>query len=367
MYALAEDIDQVLPSYEGVVRGDVCGSESEAAAIALTSNHVITWECERGKFVAIDGAQARSGGMQHLNDYRGSGRAHDVEIRRDRTCARTNPRLVPVRPDMSLTEMARAELLTDYQARFWRTRQGVSAALRQPVLEHKPRPCHNNKKQSSNEWLRFRVSGLWPQACVRRRSRPRAHFGCRALRQSHRLRSVGRTPQLRVTSPSTRPGFQGQVWTVCRVALEGPTGGMHRLRTLRRRRGRRPDRDADRSGRRRLRQERPGRPRCHGALPDGRERGVHGRHRQHPAVVRRVVAAARLARGSTASTSTRSTCFGCSTGNSVVAARQTPCSQHPSLQPSKQQTRPRGRCSGCRGPQGQRHHHQHQVRPQFPL
>ena len=140
VYALADDIDLILPSYEGVVRGAMCDSESAAASIALASDHVITWECERGKFVAIDGAQARSGGMQHLNDHRGSGREHDVEIRRDRTCARTNTQLVPVRPDMDLTEMARAELLTDYQGRFWQTRQGGSAMLAKPMLEYKPRP-----------------------------------------------------------------------------------------------------------------------------------------------------------------------------------------------------------------------------------
>ena len=137
---MAQPADAAGKLDEGAVRGEVCSSEREAADIALNSDHVITWECERGKFVAIDGAQERSGGMQHLNDYRGSGRAHDVEICRDRTCVRTNTRLVPVRPDMDLTEMARAELLTDYQARFWKTRQGVSAALRQPVLEYMPRP-----------------------------------------------------------------------------------------------------------------------------------------------------------------------------------------------------------------------------------
>ena len=43
-------------------------------------------------------------------------------------------------PVVLTTEMVRAQLLPDYQERFWQTRQGGSATLRQPILEYKPRP-----------------------------------------------------------------------------------------------------------------------------------------------------------------------------------------------------------------------------------
>jgi hypothetical protein len=118
---------EVLGVYEGRVSGRSFDSEAEAAVARVYrgGEYLITARRDdgsgRASYVLVDGAGARPGGVQRLNDVRGTGRAPDVLIHFDRlvTTARS---IEPLSPSFSLAQLADAELLTDYQARFWLSR-----------------------------------------------------------------------------------------------------------------------------------------------------------------------------------------------------------------------------------------------------
>ena len=98
-------------------------SEAEAAraAVRSKSRHVVTTQREDDRWSTLDGANARDGGVQMLNDIRGTGRTADVSIYADRSVAvRRGRRLLPLRAHQSAAERASAEVLTDYGARYWR-------------------------------------------------------------------------------------------------------------------------------------------------------------------------------------------------------------------------------------------------------
>ena len=111
-----------LPDYEGISHG-AYRSEAEAARAAMKnkSRHVITTRREDGRWATLDGARARSGGTQMLNDIRGTGRPADVSIYVDRSVAvRSGRTLTPLRADQTTAEREAAEVLTDYGMRYWR-------------------------------------------------------------------------------------------------------------------------------------------------------------------------------------------------------------------------------------------------------
>ena len=71
--------------------------------------------------------RARPGGSQNLNGITpGSAQAAHVLIHPDRAVTQQLA-FAPLRPDMVASEMAAAELLTDYQGRFWRARAEKAA------------------------------------------------------------------------------------------------------------------------------------------------------------------------------------------------------------------------------------------------
>ena len=111
-----------LPDYEGISHG-AYRSEAEAARAAMKSKsrHIITTRREDGRWATLDGAPARSGGVQMLNDIRGTGRPADVSIYADRSVAvRSGRKLTPLRAGQSTAEREAAEVLTDYGTRYWR-------------------------------------------------------------------------------------------------------------------------------------------------------------------------------------------------------------------------------------------------------
>ena len=111
-----------LPDYEGVPHG-AYRTEAEAARAATRSKsrHVVTTQREDDRWSTLDGANARDGGVQMLNDVRGTGRAADVSIYADRSVAvRRGRELSPLRASLTAAERMAAEVLTDYGARYWR-------------------------------------------------------------------------------------------------------------------------------------------------------------------------------------------------------------------------------------------------------
>ena len=107
--------------YEGRASG-AHRTEAGAAKAALKrrSRHLITCERSDKLWSIVDGAHARPGGMQMVNDVRGTGRSPNVKIHPDREVAvAAGAVIVPLTSSMSADEMAAAELLTDYGQRFW--------------------------------------------------------------------------------------------------------------------------------------------------------------------------------------------------------------------------------------------------------
>jgi ADP-ribose pyrophosphatase YjhB (NUDIX family) len=117
---ILQDIDH-LPSYEGRAFGNY-SSEARAAeqGKARRSSYLITSRRSDGRWTVIDGVHARKGGVQFINDVRGTGRTPDVFIHADRSVTRRlGHRLEPPRPGLSLSLMAASEVLTTYGPRFW--------------------------------------------------------------------------------------------------------------------------------------------------------------------------------------------------------------------------------------------------------
>jgi hypothetical protein len=108
-----------LPSYEGTVRSRVYTTEAAAdrAGARLQSDHAVTWRQQPGAFVVLDGTDARPGGMQNINAH-GSTRVPLVHINAERDLTQVAA-FTPIQQHMTLLQLANAELLTDYHARFW--------------------------------------------------------------------------------------------------------------------------------------------------------------------------------------------------------------------------------------------------------
>ena len=97
------------------------GKLNARAAMRSKSRHVVTTQREDNRWSTLDGANARGGGVQMLNDVRGTGRAADVSIYADRSVAvRRGRELTPLRASYTAAERMAAEVLTDYGARYWR-------------------------------------------------------------------------------------------------------------------------------------------------------------------------------------------------------------------------------------------------------
>ena len=141
LYPLVTHCDE-LPSYEGRVHGEEYETEHAAAeaAASLSSDHAITWRLPSGAFVVLDGAAARSGGSQNINDVVGTTLVPSVLIHLDRRITQ-EVAFTPITANMTIRQLAVAEVLTDYGQRFWRARRGSQSTLCTPadvLPEHQP-------------------------------------------------------------------------------------------------------------------------------------------------------------------------------------------------------------------------------------
>ena len=90
------------------------------SALRRRSRHLITAQMESGRWTVVDGACARPGGAQRINDVRNTGRQPDVWIHPDRAVVvAPNASLRALRASFSWTEMSACEVLTDYHQRYW--------------------------------------------------------------------------------------------------------------------------------------------------------------------------------------------------------------------------------------------------------
>lgn len=115
-----EDGSDELPVYEGACTGSYRTEAAAAEAAGHTlSRHVITTRRPDRRWAYVDGAHARPGGVQRINDVRGTGRTSDVLIHADRRvtcCARS---LKVPNPLLNFKMLSAAEVLTSYGDRFW--------------------------------------------------------------------------------------------------------------------------------------------------------------------------------------------------------------------------------------------------------
>ena len=118
-----------LPDYEGKPHGAYPSERLAArAAVKSKSRHVITSKRQDGRWAVVDGAHARAGGVQMLNDIRGTGRTADVSIYADRSVAVcAGKRLTPASAVHTFEQRAASEVLTDYGQRYWKAYAPVDA------------------------------------------------------------------------------------------------------------------------------------------------------------------------------------------------------------------------------------------------